>query len=517
MPVRKKIVKKKTVKSTPKKKSKFSLKRILAPFIVLVAVAGILTATLVPKTSVLSSQTASMESVGTIPSLFSQKVTLYPTVLAKNASGKLVVDAIEHREWIGGKDRIMFRVNGELTGLVPGTPYQLWLCYNTSNTNCTAQPNGIKADSAGKIIIKDQLLDVVSSISYKFKVRDVPPSGAPLPKDTCSLDTPCLEATFNYVGGMEQSSSSGTEFNITAVCQTYGHAWLNRGHIDVQIDLDNAKNSGKWNTVTLRESGKPDTIRVIGMSPSTRTIKGVKFHGNAADAFTEFKDAQIIRFEDNKKYILEVWDGDYRSSLPGSGEAPYFTKTLITPICNIVSTPTPSYLSPTNYPTKVPSPTEARCGNIKLESYKVYEGCAQGTYKKADFTCTDGYGYTIEAKTCQTQAQFKQDAYNECQTRTATCVSTPTSTYVSPSLFPTKTPTPNVTTPTPTGKLCSAKVQYVNTKTACKPFKSGSTTGMNFGCSDGYVGIRSGAACTSAAAWYSIATRECAARKTPCK
>lgn len=432
MPVRKKTITKKSIKkSVPRKKSKFNFKKILAPFLVLVGVILVLSFTLIPKPEVLSLQVASENSIGNISSLFNQNIKLYSTVLAKNASGSISVDAVEYREWIGGKDRIMFRINGQLTGLVPGTPYQLWLCYNTSNTNCTAQPNGVKADSSGKVIIKNQLLDVVSSTSYKFKVRDVPPSGAALPKDTCSVDMPCLEATFNYVGGIEQSSAPGTAFKMTAVCQTYGHGWLNRGHIDVQVELDNSKNPGKWNTVTLREDGNGGVVRVIGMSPSSRTITGVKYHGNAADAFSQFKDASIIRFEDNKKYILEVWDGDYRSSLPESGVKPFYTSTLLTPTCNIVSTPTPTQISSTTYPTK--------------------------------------------------------------------------------------TPTSKITTPTPTGRLCPAKLSYVNTKTACRPFKSGSTTSATFGCSDGYVGVKTGTTCTSAAAWYSIALRECSKRMTACK
>jgi hypothetical protein len=99
-----------------------------------------------------------------------------------------------------------------------------------------------------------------------------------------------------------------------------------------------------------------------------------------------------------------------------------------------------------------------------------------------------------------------------------TSTPTPTIKFISPTKSPTSIPTRAPTiTPTSNVKLCAATVQYVNTKTACKPFKSGSTTGMNFGCSDGYVGTRSNAACTSAAAWYSIAARECAARKAPCK
>lgn len=492
MPVRKKTIKKKVVKhKATKRKSSFSFKKLLAPFLVLAGVVVVLSYTLLPKHSVLSSQVASEGSLLNVSPIFSKEIKMYPTSLAPKAQGKILVDVVEYREWINGKDRIIFKLNGKFSGLLPGKMYKLALCYNTSNTNCVAPAKASQANSSGELSVNNELLDISSSTSYKFKILEDLPAGE-VPKGSCNLE-PCLETTFNYIGGMEQSTASGKSFNISSVCRMNGEAWMNTGHVDVQIDLDNSKLPGKWVTLTLRDANTGKMIRVMGMSPNTRTITGLKYHGNAADSFSQAGEAEVITFNNNKKYILDVWEGDFRSELPSKTTSPIYSQVLNIQNCDISSTPTPS---------------ETSCGNIILQEYSYANACSRGTYKSFTFSCTDGFGYTIGGSTsaCRTLDDFKKEASEVCASRTATCVVTPTQDV---------TPTQMVT-PTQT-KQCKATMQYVRTKTACKPFKSGSTTGMEFGCSDGYVGTRTSKTCTTSASWTAIAKNECAKRMTACK
>lgn len=473
MPARKKTIKKKAVKSAPKRKSKFSLKRILAPFIVLVAVAGILSFTLLPKSEVLSSQTASDNSPFNGSITISDKGYLkvpignsdyYNNRLCNTRSVEMFINP--KQVTAPGGVQLMSRTTPSVGGGVFG-PYSFWI---SEDMRLHGVVNHTSA-SGYEVVSKSPLtVGKNQHIALEYVML------GPVEK----------QGVYLFVDGKQVAYNPDGKGNI--YCPKGGELTI----------------------------GNP-------YSPFEGTIDEVRFSTiprYAPEAYYKVPSEPFAVAGDSAN-LVGLWHFDGNFDDQGQWNKPF------QPVGKYVFNNIKPTLTPTRVLQKTPTPTEARCGNITLESYKVYEGCAQGTYKKADFTCTDGYGYTMESKTCQTQAQFKQDAYDECQTRTATCVSTPTPTgilqktptptYVSPSLFPTKTPTPTITNPTPTGKLCAAKLSYVNTKTACKPFKSGSTTGMNFGCSDGYVGSRIGAACTSATAWYSVASRECAARMTPCK
>nr|MBP7832938.1 hypothetical protein [Candidatus Levybacteria bacterium] len=361
MPLRKKVVKKKVTKHKVKKASKFSLRRLFAPFLVLALVLGAFAYFYLPDSSVLSSQVASENGVQSIPPLFNQNITLSPNPVGKNAYGKLNVEIVEYREWIGGKDRVMFMVNGSVGGLVPGRKYQLNLCHNTTNQNCVAQPGGIIADNSGNIPITNQLLDVTSSPSYKFIVRDVF-EGA-LPSDHCSFGTPCLEATFNYITTYS-SSAPGSKFEVITGCFPNGHDWMNKAHVDMQVNFNNSTQTGSWITYTLREDavGSKPNVRLLAQSPTNRTIKGVKYHGTVPDAFSQFNEAEKIIVDGGKKYVVELWDGDFRYSYPDSNSKLLDSRSFNTLDCGVkISTlaATPSMVPPTKLPTKYPTPTPA--------------------------------------------------------------------------------------------------------------------------------------------------------------
>lgn len=561
MSKRVKSIKRKAHRSAPRKKTS-NLKVLLAPFLVIAGIVTLLTFTLLPKTSVLSSKIAS-DGVENIPSLFSQSIRLYPSNVVKNASGSLTVDVVEYKEWIGGKDRVMFRLNGVTQGLVPGRAYQLELC-NAITGNCVAQPGGTNADSTGKISFSNILLDSVSSSSYKFNVRDVPSAGE-VPADSCALGDACLSATFNYITTY-QSTASGSSVELTTQCFVYGHDWMNKGHIDAQVNFNNTLKPSSWVTYTLREASNSNgMIRLISQAPGTRSIKGMKFHGNIGDAFEQFKDSKKIVLKGSTTYVLEVWDGDFRSSYP-TNATPLETKTVSTGVCNIpvaLPTPTPTILPPTKFPTVTPTPSAqlpdlvagafrvspsqqlagkpvnvrfliTNKGAVASRAYYSYssqaggystpgEGntCANYTVLQPGGSCVSSYNFTFPTAgekymtiVLDPNNQIKES--NETNNKVAVNVSI-TKTY---SLTVTPTPSKSLDkTPTPTStKTCKASLQYVTTSSACNTGKtSGTSKAMSFGCSDGYVGKVTSEICLSIGAWYNSALIQCANRTTTCK
>lgn len=422
MPARKKVIKRKSGKSAPRKKSKFSIKKILAPFLVLVGVVLVLSFTLIPKSEVLSLQTASDSYV------FGQAI--------KTTSEKGISNFVQ----MGGESIVKLLPNGDFTAEAWVNPGQ------TGNSESAILSYGKVGTSRPFWIsmLKSTLDDGTPRIGFIFASPGL-------------VNGKCLNLTSGYAF---MPQAPGKWMHIAGVIKG-GQRMLYINGVNVSSNKTISSASCNNTTPAIFTVGI-DTVNgsVEGYTGFTGLIDEVRISNVARYSGVNIP-VQKAPFVDDK-YTLGLWHFDNNfndfsvNKLTGvSAQNSGYPKVGFVPsTINMQSSslsPTPTYISTTLYPTKIPT--------------------------------------------------------------------TPTPTYASPSLYPTKTPAPTTAyiTPTSTGKLCPAKLSYVNTKTACRPFKSDSTTGATFGCSDGYVGVKTGTTCTSAAAWYSIALRECSSRLTACK